>query len=302
MLKRKPAFGLVDLIGLIVIAAAVLAIGLPSAGRAREMSKRSVCAVNLKGIGEASRIYAQGHNGQWMTPAFHEQSIDNEGIDYLGWYLPETTDPGTIGYKRAEPSNGGSTALSTTRAFWMLVRSGDVHPKQFICPSSEDTTDGTESTGLYYDFTNWTHISYGYQVPYGPANTRAREDADPDQVFAADKGPFFLGFAPWSLRNWAGATLSSPPSHWKFYNSRNHRNGSDKTWTGEGQNCLFADGRVAFERRPIAGVDRDNIYTVVNPWSSTGLIHGDAPFEVFPPLYPGAAWPENSTTDSFIYP
>jgi hypothetical protein len=291
---------LVDVAALIVIAGVSLAIGLPSAGRAREMSKRSVCALNLKGLGEASRVYANANEGQWMVPAFDERQINHQGIDYTGFH-PYIDNPGAVGYERLAPSDGSSTALSTTRAFWMLVRSGDAQPRQLVCPSSEDRPDSTKQVELYYDFTDWQHVSYGYQVPFGPAETRARENANPGQVFAADKGPFSFRSNP----SWVGATLSAPPSGWKHYNSRNHRNGSDTPWTGEGQNCLFADGGVSFARTPIVGVDHDNIYTVIVFWGSNTVIHGETPWVSYPHPYPGQGvfgWQTPSTTDSLIYP
>ena len=41
---------------------------------------------------------------------------------------------------------------------------------------------------------------------------------------------------------------------WNNYNSGNH--------TGEGQSVLFVDGHVEFVRKPIVGVNNDNIYTI----------------------------------------
>ena len=51
----------------------------------------------------------------------------------------------------------------------MLIRSGDVTPKQFICPSSDDVPDDTQEIERYYDFQSIRTVSYGYQVPYARA-------------------------------------------------------------------------------------------------------------------------------------
>ncbi len=80
---------------------------------------------------------------------------------------------------------------------------------------------------------------------------------------------------------------------------------------GEGQNALFADGRVEFHRIPAIGVDSDNIYTlIIDEWGilPSQRIHGDPPhLSAHPNPYPGqgAFGPGSSsfsTTDSLIYP
>jgi hypothetical protein len=42
---------------------------------------------------------------------------------------------------------------------------------------------------------------------------------------------------------------------WRPYNSQNHN--------GEGQTILYTDGHAEFKKRPIEGVQNDNIYTAM---------------------------------------
>ena len=324
-MKHSPRqYGLVltDLLGCGAVLALAGAIGLPTLERTREMSKRMTCAINLKGVGLAGAAYATENSGNWMVPAFKNAATDFDGIDYLGDNFPSPENAGQVGYERERQSTseslvdpaGGSTAVTTTRAYWMLVRSGAVSMKQFICPSSlHDQSDPTEMIDLYYDFTQYNNISYGYLVPFGPREIRPQEGRDSRVVFAADKGPHSplpVNLDPYSSGpGYNVLRLADPPRYWQKFNSPNHGGRG----TGEGQNALFADGRVEFHRIPAFGADNDNIYTLMSgDWDPEhfNVIHGDGPaLAPYPNPYPGQQalnfepGPGSfSTTDSLIYP
>lgn len=324
MKRRLKAFTLIELLVVIAIIALLISILLPSLSRARELSKRLVCASNVKGIGTSAKIYANDNGERWMIPPFKKGAIDQEGIDYGLDSASEDSppsDPGSIGWFRHLQStsetrtspNTGSTAVSTTRAFWMMVRSGDITVQQFICPSSGDQPDETENLDLYYDFTDYSKISYGYQVPYGPRDTAPREGMDNRQILSADKGPYYAnsGGINWNVgRNNQPISLDDSPKSWRSLNSWNHGGRGN----GEGQNCLYADGHASFQRLPAVGIDNDNIYTLMtNDWAvanpqGKNRIHGEnvhAAAGGWP--YPGQdAFGTGAnlfaSTDSLIYP
>ncbi len=314
ILKRRiRGFTLIELLVVIAIIALLISILLPSLSRARELSKRLVCQSNIKGIGTSAKIYANDNNEKWMIPPF-DRDTDYGSGQRIKYSSPSGVD---VGFKREDPTfsrDDASTQLSVTRAFWMLVRTGDVTPKQYICPSSGDSEDPTENIDFYYDFLGPTndpteHISYGYQVPFGPRDTQPREGVDNRQVLAADKGPFYavtgqVDWTPASLNR--EVDLDASPKDWMGYNSGNHGGARN----GEGQNALFADGHATFARMPAVGIDHDNIYTLMapTPWDGLGFnrIHGIAPGEyASEPPFPGddtlgpSAY---SSTDSLIYP
>ncbi|NIQ99071.1 MAG: hypothetical protein GTN78_02550, partial [Gemmatimonadales bacterium] len=54
--------------------------------------------------------------------------------------------------------------------------------------------------------------------------------------------------------------MNSSPNEWKQLNSGNHGG----TGAGEGQNVLFQDGHADFQRKPVVGIDADNIYTLMS--------------------------------------
>ncbi|MFH1108952.1 MAG: hypothetical protein V1790_07145 [Planctomycetota bacterium] len=317
--NRLGSSGLRDLVGVLAVSVLSVAFGIPVFAQWRHLSQREVCGLNLKGIGVAAKIYANDNGEKWPSPPFRRQAVDHEGIDYLAGdrVNDPPVEPGEVGYDRGVESTtetpldptGGSTVVSVTRALWLLVRSGDINEESFVCPSSGDSVRDADllfPEDLYYDFGSYHNISYGYQVPFGPRDTRPREGADNRQAFAADKGPYYLNtFEPtFQTGSRHPVTFEDPQGRWRRYNSRNHQ--------GQGQNVLFAAGNVAFADSPAVGVDGDNIYTVMTDgWDETGFnrIHGQSPhFATAGELpYPGqdAFGPGSgrfSTTDSLIYP
>jgi len=317
-LRKLRGFTLIELLVVIAIIALLISILLPSLSRARELSKRLVCASNLKGIGTSMKIYANDNAESWAIPGFSKNGIgaQNKPVQYVSNQQGTRGGVGDVGtllrrfqtFKDSAPGRtDGSTMMSTTRSFWMLVRSGDTTVKQFICPSSGDAPDETEEIDLYYDFETYENVSYGFLVPFGPRDTQPREGVDNRLPVAADKGPYYYRKQNPSEFNNPNLNPDSPPREWRFGNSPNHGG----LGSGEGQNVLFADGHVSFQKVPIVGIDRDNIYTVMtDDASEKGRWFGDIPGAAIPPTgpYPGEQTfgtkdpGDHATTDSLIYP
>src|SRR3990172_7010508 len=188
MFRRKwRGFTLIELLVVVAIIALLISILLPSLSRARELAKRTMCRANLSALGKSSKIYANDNQENWPVPAFNETLIGQGGVQYCG-SAPATNQllllgpPDTSGPpNRAQPSDPSSqfgNRMSTTRAFWMLIRAGEMNTKSFSCPSSGDIPDDTEEVDRYYDFKGIRYISYGYQVPFGPFDTRPSENVD----------------------------------------------------------------------------------------------------------------------------
>lgn len=322
MMQKNRALTLIELAAVVGAIVTLFSVSFTALERARELSRRTVCSANLKGIGAAAKIYANMNSEKWMIPAFKRSLMDNGGIDYLchdGTTGPPNTDPGEVGFEReaqstsetADYPNDGSPTVSVTRAFWILVRSDHVVVEQFNCPSSSDTVSDGENPILYYDFAGYPRISYGYLVPFGPRATQPREGMDDGQVLAADKGPYYVntGPPPFDTGGQDGEpiTINDHPRNWRPFNSPNHGGPG----VGEGQNCLYGDGAVRFQRTPVVGIDNDNIYTLmVDEWhDDRGRVHGVTPHLAGTggPPYPGqnafGVGPGNyAATDSLIYP
>jgi competence protein ComGC len=297
---ERQAFTLIELLVIVVIAAVLIVVFMPRLNHERESSKRLVCASNIKGIGTVLKIYAHANQESWPVPtSLPDVWGPNDSINYL---VPATGD-----FDRQRIPTAGYS--SPTRAFWQLVRTGDITPKQFVCPTSGDTVDPTQKLDQYYDFKALKHISYGYQVPFAPLRNPTSGGADAGlAVVVADKGPY-SGPKPGGLPEKAGgwdAQVTSPPGGltpkaWRAFNSPNHGGAQ----TGEGQNVLYADSHATFEKLPVVGVDEDNIYTVMSAQATNaGRWSGRKPTETTG-LYPGRDTYSNtsdSSTDSLIYP
>jgi prepilin-type processing-associated H-X9-DG protein len=206
-----------------------------------------------------------------------------------------------------------------SRALFLLVTGGNNTTKQFICPSSAAEEDDLRNRGPdaaasggqvmasqpginRFDFRGYSYLSYGYQLPYGP-RARPNEMLDPRVVVLADKGPYYRsggeGLAgSGTMRDERSA--AGPPTgteveellkrsneQWRPHNSRNHY--------GEGQNVLFVDGHTSFERRPVVGVNHDNIYTIQGGFDAAAVMTGLVPDaeQALGPL---------TNTDSFVVP
>lgn len=313
----RRAFGMPDFMWLLFFLALLIAILLPSLSRARELAKRAVCAANLRGIGQSIHIYSND-NMEWFPHHYYEttyrQTADRRehGVHWVGTmgsndFLKITENTARKSPKRNHPS----------RSLFLLVIQGSSTTKQFICPSSGDGEDELRNSvaGLEiaaqpginrFDFQGYNALSYGYQLPYGE-KARPHQILDVRMAFMADKGPYYAAGGPglagtntvrdkrsnvnppanWVQRG-ARGILTTGVDDWRPYNSRNHN--------GEGQNVLYADVHVGFNKKPIVGVNNDNIYTIQSstadlPSSLIGLVPNAD--QTYGPL---------TSTDSFIVP
>jgi len=285
--RRTKAFTLIELLVVVAIIALLISILLPSLSRARELAKRAVCRANLRGIGQGEHIYAND-NSEWFP---HDYYVSNPntgaparcGFDYIGKMANNVTT-------HVSTANMTQATHPSRSIFLMVIRSLST-PKQFICPSAGDTEDplrndlgSSNETAAQpgynrFDFYHYNALSYGYQMPFGRRG-KPRESLDTRMPLNADKNPWEqlgAGGTNWTkpdglstlpdvaFPNASSATefLKVDNDSWRPYNSRNHNS--------EGQCVLFVDGHVDFEKRPIVGVNNDNIYTAQTDYND--LIH-----------------------------
>jgi len=211
----------------------------------RKYGKRhTTCSANLRGIAQAMYLYAQ--DGEVFPMSFSRRSVDDGAMTI---FSPE---------HRTQPPKSDSIP-SPTVDLWQLVRLGNVTPRQFVCPLSWDNPDPALDTSAYYDFCTAVNLSYSYQYQYDPNRGVVGIFSPPGVPIMADGNPYLQGgikVAPMNDRNSTAA-------------------GNSVTHQGrEGQNVMFQDGHVSFERAPDVGLSgklnpavkgsrgRDNIYTV----------------------------------------
>jgi len=182
--------------------------------------------------------------------------------------------------------SGGKATISS--CFYLLVKYAEVTPKSFICKGDSGTKEfkladagisgSTELIDLW-DFgtpgangTAYKSCSYSYHCPFGAyALTTSSE---PGFAIAADRNPWIIspaaaagnraGFIP-DLTGYPGGTTETA----KAGNAIAHQN--------EGQNVLFLDAHVDFEKRPYCSIEDDNIYLISTSTTGGGSPIGNAP-------------------------
>ncbi len=242
----------------------------------REQSMRKLCGANLAQLGKAMFLYAGDNEGD----------LPRAGGRTTVWgTTPNWTAPHRMIAFNMRPDGTDGTA-SINASLYLLVKYCGVTPRVFVCKGDRGTTELklSDLTGLWWSF-KWSdawdfgppsesfkHCSYAYHIPYGsyPLST----SLDPNMAVAADRSPWINSPAhtaevfPGSFKPdvlYPGGTLGT---------SAQARNGNSITHQRDGQNVLFLDGRVAFEKRAYCAVDKDNIYTQSTDPSGRGHVFG----------------------------
>jgi len=130
---QRKGFTLVELLVVIGIIALLISILLPSLNRARETANRVKCGSNMRQIGQAILLYANENKGNYPRTRY----VPGAGIT--------TTVTGTYdAVNNANPRDpfiDNQTDNDVIKSIFLLIRTQDITPEVFVCPSSNDEKD-----------------------------------------------------------------------------------------------------------------------------------------------------------------
>ena len=236
--------------------------------RPRGRAYRMVCGSNLSGIGRAMLIYANDYDNCFPRAGGRASKW---GIT-PDWQAEEPFD--AFGFQRND--TGGSATISSS--LYLLVKYAEVMPKSFICGHDTQTTEfkpakygvrNKEPEDLW-DFgpEPAKHCSYSYHMCYGPYPL-STASSDPNQAVAADRNPWLDPFTDTTGFKWDSQTKTR-----RRENIKRYQKGNSGLHKREGQNILFLDNHVYFEKVSFCGVNDDNIYTY---WDGLDIQQGSPP-------------------------
>jgi len=271
---RSDGFTAGEALILVLVLVFAAAIILPMLARVRSIPNGRTCGVNLAGIGKSMLVYANDYEGEFPRASTRDSSWAARTPNWLGNDRHEAYEIGPDG-------SGGRASISAS--LYLLVKYAELVPAQFLCFDRNGRVEkgarefrldeyGIRDRRLtdVWDFgpNPPQHCSYAYHMVYGPH--RLTVSSEPGVPIAADRNPW----------------MDSPSAKAKDF-SRFKPDVSPFSGTAEqghhgnaighearGQNVLFQDTHVAFEKRPYCGVDSDNIYT---SWDGRDKIRGQPP-------------------------
>jgi predicted nucleic acid-binding Zn ribbon protein len=230
----------------------------------RMTAYRMTCGVNLSRIGKAMLIYANDYKDE-LPRAGGRGTIWHPKIN--NWQA----DNRISAYGLQPDATGGQASISAS--FYLLIKYAEIVPKSFVCTNDKGTTEfkpteygvGDKNLIDLWDFgpEPWKHCSYAYHIPYG--SYALTTSSEPGMAVAADRNPW-LATGKLKARNFSLFNPDGDIKQQKAGNSLVHQE--------DGQQVLFMDTHVYFEKRAFCGINDDNIYTF---WDGSDIRRGAPP-------------------------
>jgi prepilin-type N-terminal cleavage/methylation domain-containing protein/prepilin-type processing-associated H-X9-DG protein len=242
--RSKLGFTLIELLVVVAIIALLIAILLPSLGKAREKAKAVACLANLKGLGQASYMYQQDWNG-YFPCAGHGTHHDND------WIIKQT-----------DPRPSAMDALrDANKALFNPYMGNNFIAKTYVCTSDPTAYPNTRSGNFIFSYTANCNIFVITKDNFLRSSPTTTDNLGPDQRFGApipqapirysqiktpsnkillvEEDAKSIDDQSWTPQNWVPG-LANAHNVISVRHDKMFENNSDVT-TGRG-NATFADG------------------------------------------------------------
>jgi prepilin-type N-terminal cleavage/methylation domain-containing protein len=293
----KKGFTLVELLVVIAIIALLMGILMPALARVRVIAYRMVCGTNLAGIGKAIMLYAGDAREEYPMPGITKMATWVQSGQVSNWQDSSNGGPPMVYMTTGAAGDPGAGTIGSV--FYLLVKYEDTSVKQFNCKGdsgvktfklSDCPTTILDDLTKAWDFGTQPgkYCSYSYHMPFSLSGTGTsgsqgfaiNSNSPPASPLAADRNPTLDGNAQSYLAGGTngGAALETgkltPCARWGTGTpARNEYMDPDLVYNSfahqrEGQNVLFNDAHVRFEKQANVGVDNDNIW---QKWPGTTI-------------------------------
>jgi prepilin-type processing-associated H-X9-DG protein len=210
-----------------IAASIMLIVGIlvPTMGLARQKYWQKKCAVQLGNFFQGLNNYISDHDGR-------QPSVETAAG--APWWK--------VGYQ-------GQENQSNTRKVYLLVLNNYISPGEFICPSNKVSRNlqiESSKVRTYRDFPDRRYVTYSFQINCNKTQSGKLQCRKP---IMADLNPLFE-----KLPTYDSQFRVRLDKRLLTINSSNHN--------GRGQNVLFGDGRVEFQKTRYTGITQDDIFTL----------------------------------------